>query len=133
MSGGGGKGGVGDWLGGLFDDLSWKDALGIGTAVYGIYSGNRALSNQKDAARAEAQAIMKATAVQTDRDLKDMERGRMRSLASINAMSAAAGVNPGWGTPVTLKKEINRQHAQDRERLLQDAELRAGSLALSQH
>lgn len=133
MSGGGGKGGGLGFLGDIFSDLSWTDGLKIGTSLYGIYAGRKGLANQEDAAKAEAQAILKATAIQTDRDLKDMERGRMRSLASINAMSAAAGVNPGWGTPVTLKNEVSRQHGEDRRRLLEDAELRAGSLALSQH
>ena len=134
--------GLFDWVGDALDfgkdaldflGLDLGDAVSIGTSLYGIYSGREALSDQKEAAAAEAAAIRKATAIQTQRDLDDMEDGRLSTLASINAMSAAAGVNPGWGTPVTLKKEVNSRHAEDRRRLLEDAELRANSISLSQN
>jgi len=127
---------------GLFDSIGsffgggkgggWKSALSLGLDLFNL---DRSLSASRDAERfrkEELEALKRASAVQTARDVADLRRSKLRTMASINAMAAASGVNAAVGTPTTVREEAGRLYDRDISRVLEDAKLRKDSLTLQQ-
>lgn len=123
---------------GLFDAIGsifsggGKSVLSLGLDLFNL---DRSLSASRDAEhfrKEELEALKRASAVQTGRDVADLRRSRLRTMASINAMAAASGVNAAVGTPAVVREEAGRQYDLDISRTLEDARLRKDSLSLQQ-
>ena len=111
----------------------WGSILGMGFDLYGLYQGRQQSKDQEKNAKAELEAISEATKVQTARDITDLERSREKTLSSVTAMAAAAGVRVDAGTPKTVRGAVWEEYEVGIERVREDAKLRSKSLTLAQN
>ncbi len=102
----------------------------VGLDLFGVGAQYKANEAASKAQKRELDALRRANNIQTGRNVTDLRRMRMRSMARVNAMAAAKGANPDWGSPVTVRQETSRLYEQDISRLLEDAELRSNSISL---
>ena len=80
----------------------WGTAIGVGLDLFGLASQHSSNKAAAEAQKKELEALKKASAVQTKRNVNDLIEEKFRAIASVTALSAASGVNPSFGTPVTV-------------------------------